>query len=267
MTASSVKATKGGLAARLIKKLTARASKSPQPRSAVSGWAGRRALNADKARHFLAAPRNEMLKEVLVQGCMGRFAKQEEREQWSQWFKRLFGSAPEVPEIRGTVIDVALGSAAVVAAQDIAVGEKTIRLEHLCETDVQRLLEPPSSPESCFTPLRFFAGATNWQSTTPVDKCVARITRVNHSNSTQATSRGRTSKRNEETAYDADPNAARQRPTTAPSALVQARPPVENVFGLIVQTAAATKLYNKAVLAREQERRFTGHTLHWPCWK
>ena len=65
---------------------------------------------AEQSGHFLAAPRNEMLKEVFVQGCMGWSVSGEQRERWANWLSRLFDSTPELPELRATVVDVAFGS-------------------------------------------------------------------------------------------------------------------------------------------------------------
>jgi len=109
--------------------------------AAVSDGLGDTA-NAEQPVQFLAAPRNEMLKEVLVQGCMGRSASEAERSQWAGWLSRLFGPAPEMPELRGTVVDVALGSAEEKPDQDIGTEANTVRLHHLNESDVEHLLEP-----------------------------------------------------------------------------------------------------------------------------
>lgn len=98
---------------------------------------------AERTGRFLAAPRNEMLKEVLVNGCMGRFASEEDRSRWAGWLTRLFGPAPEVPQVRGSVVDVALGSAQVVGDESIKSGELAVNVRHLNEGDVERLLEEP----------------------------------------------------------------------------------------------------------------------------
>lgn len=99
--------------------------------------------SAEQSGQFLAAPRNEMLKEVLVQGCMGRFASEAERGRWAGWLARLFGPTPEIPELRGTVVDVALGSAEDNPEENIVADGVAVRLRHLNEADVERLLEPP----------------------------------------------------------------------------------------------------------------------------
>lgn len=105
------------------------------------------ALAENEGRH-LAPPRNEMLKEVLVQGCMGRFASLEERTRWANWLQELFGAESEIPEIRGIVIDVALGSAEEVKPQEKVRDGMVVRVEHLNEMDVQRLLDPPSGDDT-----------------------------------------------------------------------------------------------------------------------
>jgi len=102
-------------------------------------------VNAEKSGHFLAAPRNEMIKEVLVQGCMGRFATEEERAKWSGWLAKLFGPNPESPQLVGAVVDVALGSAETKRDEDVSVGALVVTLRHLNENDVQDLLEDTSA--------------------------------------------------------------------------------------------------------------------------
>jgi len=97
---------------------------------------------AEQTGHFLAAPRNEMLKEVLVQGCMGRFAYEAERTRWAGWLTRLFGPTPEMPELLGVVVDVALGSAEEAGEENIEADGLVVRFRHLNEADVERLLEP-----------------------------------------------------------------------------------------------------------------------------
>lgn len=104
--------------------------------------------NAEEAGQFLAAPRNEMLKEVLVQGCMGRFASDAERSCWAGWLTQLFGPTPEMPDLRGTVVDVALGSAEGKPEENITIGEMTVCLRHLNEVDVERLLQRPEDVEN-----------------------------------------------------------------------------------------------------------------------
>src|SRR5205085_6287145 len=88
---------------------------------------------ADARGHYLAAPRNEMLKEVLVQGCMGRFTSKEVRACWAGWLERLFGPTPETPEMLGAVVDVALGSAEDAEEEKVVRDGRTVLLRHLNE--------------------------------------------------------------------------------------------------------------------------------------
>lgn len=94
---------------------------------------------AEAAGHYLAAPRNEMLKEVLVQGCMARYAPRELRTVWADWLERLFGATPEIPMLHGVIVNVALGSAEPTRTEVIP-GAEEIRLEHITEIEIQALL-------------------------------------------------------------------------------------------------------------------------------
>jgi hypothetical protein len=102
---------------------------------------------AEAIGHYLAAPRNEMLKEVLVQGCMARYAPRELRAVWANWLERLFGSQPEMPELRGLIVNVALGSAEPTRTEVVS-GTPEIRLEHITEVEIQALLSNGRIPES-----------------------------------------------------------------------------------------------------------------------
>ena len=97
---------------------------------------------AEAGGNCLAAPRNEMLKEVLVAGCMAREVPARRRKLWADWLERLFGSTPEQPLLRGLVIDVALGSAEDPHRQTLAADPVRIDLLHLTETTIEELFEP-----------------------------------------------------------------------------------------------------------------------------
>ncbi|MFZ4779899.1 MAG: ATP-binding protein, partial [Terrimicrobiaceae bacterium] len=97
---------------------------------------------AEAGGNCLAAPRNEMLKEVLVAGCMAREVPPRRRKLWAEWLERLFGSTPEQPLLRGLVIDVALGSAEDPHRQTLATEPVRIDLLHLTETTIEELFEP-----------------------------------------------------------------------------------------------------------------------------
>jgi hypothetical protein len=187
---------------------------------------------AEQAGRFLAAPRNEMLKEVLVQGCMGCFATAEQREQWAGWLARLFGDHPEVPHLRGTVVDVAISSAETFAPESVKHGDLTVQLIHLNEMGVQRLLDPGTSEPP--------DGGLPTPAESPDD-----------SGPDRPKSKGKTTGGAAPADRPAEGGEAPPQPSS-PS-----WPPTENVFGLIGQEAAATKLKNKVDLSSGTGRRFT----------
>jgi DNA polymerase III delta prime subunit len=95
---------------------------------------------SDDPRHCLAAPRNEMLKEVLVAGCMVRGVTSEQRARWAQWLERLFGNEPETPHLCGRIYDVALGSADEPRTETVAKDGYPVVLVHLTEQVIADLL-------------------------------------------------------------------------------------------------------------------------------
>ena len=58
----------------------------------------------------LAAPRQEMLKEVFVSGCQSLTATSDDRARWAEWLQTLFGEVDGASEttLRGTVYAVEL---------------------------------------------------------------------------------------------------------------------------------------------------------------
>lgn len=107
--------------------------------SAVSEGVGTLPLS-DDPRHCLAAPRNEMLKEVLVAGCMSREVSKERRALWAQWLERLFGQEPVVPVLCGRIYDVALGSGEDPSREAVAKEGHPVALVHLTEPIIESLL-------------------------------------------------------------------------------------------------------------------------------
>jgi len=103
------------------------------------------AIAADTRRQ-LAAPRSEMLKEVLVQGCMARGATKVERARWAEWLRRLFGATPAQPALRGIVIGVWLSSAADLAEEPLGDTPTPLILRHLNDRRIEELLGTPAPP-------------------------------------------------------------------------------------------------------------------------
>ena len=207
---------------------------------------------SDAKGQYLAAPRNEMLKEVLVQGCMGRFATKDVRERWAGWLVRLFGPTAEIPQMLGSVVDVALGSAEETKPENVIKDGLTVQLQHLNEVDVQRLLEPPSESSE---------GDGHGGETPPPDKTPDDLAGIGTSST--ATSRSSGAPKSQLSPQSATQAIVRIAGQTATPANTPGRdpssawPPSENAFGLIGQESAASKLHNKAELARGTGRRFT----------
>lgn len=212
---------------------------------------------SDADGQYLAAPRNEMLKEVLVQGCMGRFAFKEVRERWAGWLIRLFGPTAEIPQMLGSVVDVALGSAESAKSENVGKDGLTVRLQHLNEVDVQRLLEPPSESDEGgevrgeTPPPDDSPNDSGGTGPTPTATPPPSGTTKSPPPSRPPPSQPASQDSGRFVTQVATPANDPQRDTPP------AWPPGENVFGLIGQEAAASKLHNKAELARGTGRRFT----------
>ena len=208
--------------------------------------------SSDVKGQYLAAPRNEMLKEVLLQGCMGRHATKEVRELWASWLIRLFGIKHEMPELAGSVVDVALGSAEDTKAEIIEKNGNIVRIRHLNEVDVQRLLEPQFEVSPIVINGGSAPSASNDQAS------------YKEKNSSQESKANTTSRAplSVSSVPLAQPVTALVSPvpitavSDSPSITVS-WPPTQNVFGLIGQEVAASKLNNKCELASGTRRRFT----------
>ena len=98
----------------------------------------------------LAAPRQEMLKEVFVSGCQSLTASREDRTRWARWLQVLFrqeGGAEEI-RLRGTVYAVELGNNK--ASQDESLRDEPHKIEvfRLRESRIQTLISPASESPS-----------------------------------------------------------------------------------------------------------------------
>jgi Holliday junction resolvasome RuvABC ATP-dependent DNA helicase subunit len=194
-----------------------------------------------------------MLKEVLVQGCMGRFASNEVRERWAGWLIRLFGPSPVTPQLLGTVVDVALGSAQDAKPESCQTDGITVRLRHLNEVDVQRLLEPLSHSEEDIEQIPPFedpSAAPGGEDPDPSKRRTRRRPAKPQPSTVQRSSKKST--RVEVAEAQAEASAA-----GLAHGVISTWPPRENAFSLIGQESAAMKLYNKVELARGTGRRFT----------
>lgn len=98
----------------------------------------------------LAAPRQEMLKEVFVSGCQSATASPEDRTRWAEWLQVLFREQESADATRlcGTVYAVELSSNAPSSREEIRREAYDIAVERLREERIQALissLRPASS--------------------------------------------------------------------------------------------------------------------------
>jgi hypothetical protein len=93
-------------------------------------------------RSPLAAPRQEMLKEVFVAGCQSLTARPSDRERWAEWLKALFGegAAPGVSYLRGIVYAVELGNNS--PPEEVVLAEEpfAVLLRRVREARIQELI-------------------------------------------------------------------------------------------------------------------------------
>ena len=96
----------------------------------------------------LAAPRQEMLKEVFVSGCQSLTASREDRTRWAHWLQALFRQEEDADEIRlrGTVYAVELGNNE--PSQDDRLRDEPHEIDvfRLRESRIQDLIIPASEP-------------------------------------------------------------------------------------------------------------------------
>ena len=94
----------------------------------------------------LAAPRQEMLKEVFVSGCQALAASREDRTRWAQWLKVLFRQEDGAEEIRlhGTVYAVELSNNAPQRERRLTDDPCEVVLRRLREARIQALVSDVS---------------------------------------------------------------------------------------------------------------------------
>ena len=104
-------------------------------------------LEEDNQASVLAAPRQEMLKEVFVSGCQALTASREDRTRWVQWLEVLFRQADGAEEIRlhGTVYAVELSSNDPPSEQTLTNDPCEVLLRYLREERIQALVSDVSS--------------------------------------------------------------------------------------------------------------------------
>ena len=106
-------------------------------------------LEESEQASVLAAPRQEMLKEVFVSGCQSLAASREDRERWVRWLEVLFRQAEGAEETRlqGTVYAVELSDNGPSSEETLSAGGPfEVVLHRLREARIQTLLSPSSPP-------------------------------------------------------------------------------------------------------------------------
>ncbi len=103
------------------------------------------AIPTDASGTVLSAPRNEMLKEVLVRGCQGRGVTPDVRRTWGNWLKLFFRQdvASSYPQVRlsGRIVKVLMSSNESVASVKSADDPYSIFIDTLSEGDIQQLIQ------------------------------------------------------------------------------------------------------------------------------
>ena len=105
-------------------------------------------LKEDEDSQPLAAPRQEMLKEVFVSGCQALGAGREDRERWVEWLRVLFREIEGASEtqLRGTVYAVELSNNSPSEEAALDATSHAIVLRRVREARIQQLLSPETSP-------------------------------------------------------------------------------------------------------------------------
>jgi hypothetical protein len=90
----------------------------------------------------LAAPRQEMLKEVFVTGCQSLAATPADRTRWAEWLRALFREGPGFggPRLNGLIYAVELGNNSLPHEVGLADDPFPITLRSLREAQIQELI-------------------------------------------------------------------------------------------------------------------------------
>ena len=105
-------------------------------------------LEDDEESQPLAAPRQEMLKEVFVSGCQALGADREDRERWVEWLRVLFREMEGTSEtqLRGTIYAVELSNNGPSEEVTLDTAPHGIVLRRVREARIQQLVSPETSP-------------------------------------------------------------------------------------------------------------------------
>jgi holliday junction DNA helicase RuvB len=204
----------------------------------------------------LSPPRNEMLKEVLVNGCRSRFADGEKRDLWHGWLSELFSTAIRTPraKLSGCVVAVELGNNIPVSEAVLCEEPHRVMLRRIAESRLQELLgrnwrenDPPPSQDR------------GHQATTEVGPEMAE-TNAGASQVVCSTTGGPLDLLTSTPAPDGHGYA--QPPALADD---DRWPPAPNVLGLVGQQQAVTQLVNDVDFCLATKERFSDKLLVGPA--
>ena len=101
-------------------------------------------LNESESGSPLAAPRQEMLKEVFVSGCQAITASPDDRSRWAEWLQVLFREGDGADEIRhcGTVYAIELSNNSESSHEQIPDEPHPVIVRRLRQARIQALVSP-----------------------------------------------------------------------------------------------------------------------------
>ena len=208
-------------------------------------------LPDDQDSTVLAAPRCEMLKEVLVRGCLSRSVPAELRSQWSTWLKQLFRQEGEIPvvDLQGEVVRIAVGSNEAPFTRALAADPHPIRLRVLTESDVQQLIDLTVAESRSVAP-PITSGAAAIASDTPIPE----TTTPEESSPVEAANDAVATINREAHVEPVDSSPVRV--DADPERVPADWPPQVNAFGMIGQDEVVRQLIDQLQFARDFDRRF-----------
>jgi Holliday junction resolvasome RuvABC ATP-dependent DNA helicase subunit len=207
----------------------------------------------------LSPPRNEMLKEVFVNGCRSRFGSPELRDLWYDWLSHLFSTSIRTPRavLSGYVIAVELGNNIPVTETVLSEEPHRVLLRRIAESRLQEVLDrnwrqdgPKTPPDAAMPPTTSeIQGSPNNTSEEDQSRATASV----------EDSLGLTI--SEAPPFSSGPGAAAGSDTTEDDRW----PPAPNVLGLVGQQQAVTQLVNDVDFCLATNERFSDKLLVGPA--
>lgn len=204
----------------------------------------------------LSVPRCEMLKEVLIRGCLSKEVTPELRGHWCGWLKRMFHQEGEPPHVvvRGEIIRVALGESRTVATQTVRDTDPPVTIRTLGETEVQQLLEHSDNEE----PPPDQDGESARPAATPPKPPLTLEPgeRPEEPGATNETPQRVPDVASVPLEVRTEPSMNQQIPTSSDHELERTWPPLPNELGMIGQDETVRQLVNRLRYAQDFNERF-----------